>query len=147
MDDQDFSSPFPSWGQFFLFNIIFFLGLSSLGLYFVSLLSNGYIGIEKAVVMSSLLYFPLFFVSALSFNGVKISNYIIMAVHLIFICICIVQIVLGSESFWLDVFIIVSSVIAIFLVQTKSYRNFVWYRSQHRDFLKKMKIKIKESGL
>ena len=75
MDNQDFSAPFPSWGQFFLFNIIFFLGLSSLSLYFVSLFSNGFIGIEKTIIMSSLFVLPLFFVSALSFNGIKLSNY------------------------------------------------------------------------
>ncbi|WP_425642562.1 hypothetical protein ACPUEK_05340 [Marinomonas gallaica] len=146
MNDQDFSAPFPSWGQFFLFNIIFFLGLSSLSLYFISLFSNGFIGIEKTIIMSSLFVLPLFFISALSFNGIKLSNYIIITVHFVFICLCVFQMVSGSESFFLDLFIIASSFIAIFLVQTKSYKNFVWYRSKHRRFLKNMKIKIKESG-
>lgn len=146
MDDQKFSTPFPSWSQFFLFNIIFFLGLFSLGLCFVSMFSNGYIGIDKTVILSSLFFFPLFVLSALSFNGVKISNYIIIAVHLVFICLCFFQIFSGSESFLLDTFIIFSSFLAIFLVQTKSYRDFVWYRSKHRDFLKTMKAKMKESG-
>ncbi|WP_425642563.1 hypothetical protein ACPUEK_05345 [Marinomonas gallaica] len=146
MDDQGFSAPFPSWVQFFLFNIVFFLGIGAVGIFPIVLLSCGYLDIERAFVLIFLLTLILFIISALSFNGVGVSKKMIMGQHLFLIFSFLLLLKNEASQLWPEIVAMLCSISAVLLVQTKSYKNFVWYRSKHRKFLKNMKIKIKESG-
>ena len=146
MDNQDFSAPFPSWMQFFLFNTVVFLGVGSVGIFPIVLLSCGYLDIERAFFLIFLLTFALFIISALSFNGVGFSKIMIVGLHLFLMFSCLLLLTNEASQLWPEIVAILCSISAVLLLQTKSYRNFVWYRSKHRDFLKEMKVKIKENG-
>lgn len=140
MSDRDYTALFPSWGQFLVFNLIFFMGIFSISMFYVSFL--GYFSRDSYVYLFFLLQFfgfCFFVASYLVFFG-KNKARLLLIIFNSFIAFGSSFKIFFNENdkvILLQISISVVSILACFLLKSSYFKEFVAYRKRHIAVVKK----------
>ncbi|SBS32197.1 hypothetical protein MSP8887_01667 [Marinomonas spartinae] len=137
MSDRDYAALFPSWGQFFVFILIFYIGIYSISVTSVSFIH--YVSIDYIFAISMLVSVFLFFLSYFMVFGSFKASVILFLSHTLIAIASLIKIFFdkNDEFFWFQISVSVLSAFACFLLRSSYFKEFVDYRKRHIAVVKK----------
>ncbi|SBS32202.1 hypothetical protein MSP8887_01669 [Marinomonas spartinae] len=140
MSDRDYTAPLPSWGQFFMFILIFFMGIFSISMSAVSFLGytseNSY---KYIFTVPQLFVFCFFVLCYLMVHGWSSARGVLVFFNTLIAIGSLVKIFFdkNNEFLFLQIGISVVSSLACLLLMSSYFKEFVAYRRRHIAVVKK----------